>query len=947
MKKGTVTDKPLSNYFGLHRRYYRSVNLERDIAKPAAVEGYILTERASEALVRIASAFGNPDAHRAWTMTGVYGTGKSAFAHYLTALCAPRDSQLGQVATEIVQKTFGTSSDEWAAIESSIPHDGVLRAVAAGQREPLSWTVARALSKAVNLHFHEQGRSALCKRIGKWEKVLETDGAGIDNQPVLDALTQLVQKTETPIFLIIDELGKNLEFAAHNQGVNDLYLLQQIAELQVEGEHQVYFLGLLHQSFAGYSERLASVEQSEWVKIQGRFEDIPFTESPSQMTRLIGQAINREQADPILLVLDKSAKAWDAKLQKVLAEKEVTKAVLSAAYPIHPLAALVLPLLCTRYAQNDRSLFTFLTSDEPHAFQAFLESACVEGDLIPTLQIHHLYDYFVESITGLASRINLQRWIEIQKLIEDARHQSPDVLKVLKTIGILNLITTTGTLRATPELVALSLCDLPKSKDAKQWVTVIDRLTARGLLTYRKQLDELRIWEGSDFNVEAAIHDLLEQSRTPLAEMLSQVHPMKPLVAQRHYIGTGTLRYFGQRYVDSLSKVAGLKCSNDSHDGLIVYWLDSTEPEIVPKETADGKPLIWVRVRRFDLLRARAKELQILRQIQKEAPELRSDAVASKEVKYRLVEAERLLDETVAQAFDWGSAENSCWVNGDAVVVASSRQFQHLLSGVCDRIYPKGLKLDNELINRRELTSQGAKARRELIESMLDQGNQLRLGLVGYGPEVAMYNSVLGATGIHTDGEDGTGFYPPGLESGLSSAWAAIEAFCVGAKDEQRSLQLLYEQLAEPPYGIKHGVIPVLLAAVLLRRVDDVGFYKDGTFVAVLGPEHFELLVKDPSRFSVKHFEMVGLRSDVFKELEVVLRSPTAKTPAGVRNASLLMIAKPLFNFVKKLPKYTLNTKRISESAQNVIAVLQSAQEPDDLIFSSLPKACGLSPISY
>ena len=209
-----------------------------------------------------------------------------------------------------------------------------------------------------------------------------------------------------------------------------------------------------------------------------------------------------------------------------------------------------------------------------------------------------------------------------------------------------------------------------------------------------------------------------------------------------------------------------------------------------------------------------------------------------------------------------------------------------------------------------------------------------------------MYNSVLGATGIHTDGEDGTGFYPPGLESGLSSAWAAIEAFCVGAKDEQRSLQLLYEQLAEPPYGIKHGVIPVLLAAVLLRRVDDVGFYKDGTFVAVLGPEHFELLVKDPSRFSVKHFEMVGLRSDVFKELEVVLRSPTAKTPAGVRNASLLMIAKPLFNFVKKLPKYTLNTKRISESAQNVIAVLQSAQEPDDLIFSSLPEACGLPPIS-
>ena len=946
MKKGAVTDKQLSNYFGLHRRYHRSVNLERDLNKPAAVEGYILTERASEALIRVASAFGNPDAHRAWTMTGVYGTGKSAFAHYLTALCAPRDNQLGQVAADIAQNTFGVDSDEWAAIESNIPHDGVLRAVAAGQREPLSWTVARALSKAVNLYFHKLGRSALCKRVGKWEKTLETDGSKIDNQTVLDALTQLVEKTETPVFLIIDELGKNLEFAAHNQGVDDLYLLQQIAELQIKGSHQVYFLGLLHQSFAGYGERLASVEQSEWVKIQGRFEDIPFTESPSQMTRLIGQAIDRAQANPILLVLDKSAKAWDAKLQKVLTEKEVTKTVLSEAYPIHPLAALVLPLLCTRYAQNDRSLFTFLTSDEPYAFRAFLESTCIDGDRIPTLQIHHLYDYFVESVTGLASRMNLQRWIEIQKLIEDARDQDAGVLKVLKTIGILNLITTTGTLRATPELVALALCDLPKAKDVKRWEAVIDGLTARGLLTYRKQLDELRIWEGSDFNVEAAISDLLEQSRTPLAEMLSQVHPMKPLVAQRHYIETGTLRYFGQRYVDSPSKVASLKCSNDSHDGLIVYWLNATEPESIPRETADGKPLVWVRVERFDLLRVRAKELQILGQIQKEAPELRSDAVASKEVKYRLVEAERLLDETVAQAFDWGTAENGCWVNGERTKVASSRQFQNLLSEVCDRIYPQGLKLDNELINRRELTSQGAKARRELIESMIERGDQPRLGLVGYGPEVAMYNSVLSATGIHRDGEDGTGFYPPSAESGVNSAWDAVEAFCVGAKAEQRSLRSLYEQLAEPPYGIKHGVIPVLLAAVLIYRVDDVGVYKDGTFIPVLGPEHFELLVKDHNRFSVKHFELIGLRSQIFRELNSVLcGNPSKSRNNRIRNQTLLSIVKPLVQFVRKLPNYTLRTHRISPTARAILNALQQTKEPDDLLFNALPEACGLEPI--
>lgn len=945
-KDDAVTDKPLSHYFSLHRRYYRSVNLERDIAKVEAIQGYILTERASEALMRIASAFGNPQAHRAWTMTGVYGTGKSAFAHYMTALCAPRDSKLGKVAADIVQSTFGKRSDEWAAVEGNIPSDGVLRAVAAGQREPLSWTVARALSKAVNLHFHkQQRRSKLCKQVGQWGDELKTGEAQITNQMILDALTQLVQKVKTSIFLVIDELGKNLEFASQNQGVDDLYLLQQIAELQVKGEHQVYFLGLLHQSFAGYSERLAAVEQSEWVKIQGRFEDIPFTESPSQMTRLIGQAIDREKADAVMLVLDKSAKAWDKALQKVLAEKEVTAPILSDAYPIHPIAALVLPLLCTRYAQNDRSLFTFLTSDEPYAFQAFLESACVEGDRIPTLQIHQLYDYFVESVTGLASRMNLQRWIEIQKLIEDAQDQSPDVLKVLKTIGILNLITTTGSLRATPELVALALCDLPKRKEIKHWDGVVSELQERGLLTYRKQMNELRIWEGSDFNVEMAIKDISEQSRTPLAEMLSQVHALKPLVAQRHYIETGTLRYFGQRYVDSLSRASEFECENDTHDGLIVYWLDLAEPESIRKETVDGKPLVWVQIEGLDLLRVRAKELQMLKQIQKDAPELRGDAIARKEVKYRLVEAERLLDETIAQAFDWNTAGNVCWVNGEEVSVASSRQFQTLLSEVCDRTYSQGLKLDNELINRRELTSQGAKARRELIESMIERGDKPGLGLEGYGPEVAMYKSVLDATGIYREEDGFAGFYPPQDNSGINSVWNAIETFCSESKEDQRSIQLLYDQLAKPPYGIKDGIVSVLLAAVLLNRVDDIGIYKDGTFIPVLGPEHFELLVKDPSRFSVKSFEMEGLRSQVFKELEAILRSPNAKKPSGVRNATLLVIAKPLFNFVRKLPKYTQRTKRISKEGQQTIQALQKAQEPDELLFKSLPQACGLAPI--
>jgi hypothetical protein len=264
---------------------------------------------------------------------------------------------------------------------------------------------------------------------------------------------------------------------------------------------------------------------------------------------------------------------------------------------------------------------------------------------------------------------------------------------------------------------------------------------------------------------------------------------------------------------------------------------------------------------------------------------------------------------------------------------------------LCDRIYNKGAVLDNELINRRELTSQGAKARRELIEAMLERTTQERLGLEGYGPEVSMYGSVLKATGIHRQENDVRGFYPPVQASGVATIWQAIAQFCLDAKDKSRSLDQLYTDLQAPPYGVKQGVIPVLVAAVLLYYLDEVSVYKDGTFIPILGAEHFELLVKDPARFSVKYIEVAGLRSQVFRELEAILRTSPAKGHTGSRNLTVLSVVKPLVSFVRRLPAYTLKTKRISPAAQAVIQTLLQTQEPDTLLFTALPKACGLQPI--
>jgi len=99
----------------------------------------------------------------------------------------------------------------------------------------------------------------------------------------------------------------------------------------------------------------------------------------------------------------------------------------------------------------------------------------------------------------------------------------------------------------------------------------------------------------------------------------------------------------------------------------------------------------------------------------------------------------------------------------------------------------------------------------------------------------------------------------------------------------------------------------------LLQHVNDVSVYRDGTFIPVLGAEHFELLVKTHPGLLLSILRY-WLQS--FKELEAILRSANAQMPVGVRNVTLLALVKPLFQFVKKLPASTTRTKRLSSEAR-------------------------------
>jgi len=943
-----------SNYVSVKRRYSRSVNLERDIEIPDSIIGYYPTSRAIDGIERFLRSYSLPHSVRAWTLTGSYGTGKSAFAHYLTALCSPESDQSKINALEIL-KQFNDTSNLQRLVKQKLPESGLIRAVATAQREPIVNTVIRALNQGASIYWRNiRGRKPdVLHELNSLESKANK-GKPIDNRHLIQAIQALAQASRAGILLIIDELGKNLEFSAQNQSLDDLYLLQQLAELPSDKEgYNTFIFGLLHQSFADYAHGLAAEQRNEWAKIQGRFEDIPFIESSERMLRLIGCAIDLANDKNLLSQAKRWASKWHAGLAGYDFLNHVTKKDIFSVFPLHPLSAIALPILCNRFSQNDRTLFTFLASSEPNSFNAFLSETAFEKDNPQSLKLHQLYDYFVESAgISISLRPQFQKWVEIHSRLTDAKHLDPDFLKVLKTIGILNLISTTGSLRASRKTVTFALCSNPKNQsEQSHWKRLVDELLAKGFLTWRKQIDELRIWEGSDFDIEKEISNQTQMLNIPLADLLNEYFPLRSLVVQRHSYKTGTLRYFERQYYDSVESLNSLRCKSPDSDGLICYWLgkerDLNELEKVPGVTENKKPVIIICAAELKALKIACFEYVALRKVEANATQLQSDGVARREVGQRILYSQRLLDEALSRSFNIASGDVACWGNGEKIKLNSWSSFQNHLSIVCNEVYDKGLSLWNELINRRELTSQGAAARRKLIEAMLENEGQERLGLTGYGPECSMFESLIRQTGLYVEQDGEWTFSTPVKDCGIDHVWKAIEEFCKSATESPINIEMLYHKLENPPYGVKKGVVPALLLSVLLYHNDDVSVYMDGTFIPVLGPEHFELFARKPGRFSVKHFKISGLRAQIFNELEGIFSTKKYKTSKKIRNLTILSIVNPLLKFIKKLPPYTLETdEHLSPEAKAVRQALVDAKDPDDLLFKDLPKACGIPVIA-
>lgn len=894
----------LAEIVRVSRHYQRSIRIDIDLGRPDALNGYICHGTATALLSSMTKQLLESN-QRAYTWTGPFGGGKSSLAvAFASALGSGK--ALRAKAREIL------NLDGIPSFDQALPcHKGWLTVSIVGKRASVVSELAKALRQAQG--FSHDGR--------------KTNASSL----IADICEAAESKKNDGVLIIIDEMGKFLEASALGLG-DDVYFFQELAEAAARTKGKVVVVGILHQSFSQYAARLGIGTRDDWVKVQGRYSDIPLVAASDEIVELIGRAI-RADVTPAWM-MPASVEIADSIRARRPAVGESFAKSLYACWPLHPtMAALLGPISKRQFGQNERSTFGFLASVEPSGFRSYLEST-------PKLQSSwyrpsEYWDYLRANLEpAILSSPDGHRWAQAVEAVERAEAKTSDVLHVelIKNIAVIDLFRNGSGLAAESTVLKSLFYD----RTLEQVDAALEQLASWRVILFKKHIGAWSVFEGSDFDIDNAI----SQARAGMSgvdfSLIESLTNLYPVVAKRHYHESGTMRWMNMALcrIDDAERLATKFQPHNGDFGLFLLALPGLNlspkaallkcheySRVSPWPVVIGIPRNHVKIE--DL----GSELVAL-QIVQARHELNGDPVARREVHARMSSVRNNLEEQLREA-----VINARWIAGEEEFETGGR-LSPFASNLAELIYPSAPELWSELLNRERPSSNSVKARRDLLYCMLDHEAEENLGVTGYPAERGLYETMLRATGLHRQDSNGAWrFLTPDAEHAptFSKLWQATRQLFHDANTRIK-VSDLYEMWGQPPYGVRKGIMPVLFTAFLLAHKGNLALYKEGMFIPRVTDADIDEYLQDASRFSMRWILIDQEKESILSGISDIL----AGVGASANTRDPLEAARGLVGLVFGLPAWSQRTHTISDIARSVRDTLLKASDPHKVLFIDL-----------
>ena len=916
----------------------RSINITLDGDTPQHISHFHPTAKSARLL---RSWLLQPDGSSSYFVVAPYGTGKSLTAAFFIHVVENLRSS-SEVLGKIIERFSGVDDDLANELRVRVsrkqlpPFRSRGAAVALSGFQPhLPTAIKRSLIASLRRTGNKKAAAlASRRRADSIDDVISLLGAVRDRYcpDPIDRLT-----------IIWDEFGRHLEEIILRGTAADLSDVQTLAEFCARTKRaSMTFALLLHQGLTRYAANTSVTVQREWQKIEGRFETVQFVDDSKELYQLVSRIVRqiRSSGPPARYLVERSARrCHEAGLFSGFSEHELER-MLADSYPLEPLTLYLLPRVSARVAQNERTLFTYLNS--LHA------AAPVSPD--------SLYDYFSDAMRAdTFPGGSYHNWLETEAALHSAGGVDEKTLKCACLLG-LGLVGERS--RVSRRLLECAVSGYREDETASDSVM---RLIDAKLLLYRHKADSVSVWHGTDLDLRGRLEQEKDRLRPRFdhVSFLMSETPPAPWKPINYNVEYDIERSFDTRYVaagviiNASSVVEALPPVKADGTLYVVVPGSYDETEKIRTRLAAETPEAGVIIalpRYVGPIAENALEVHALQLLRRDTSLLADDPLVESEITQMTDDAQGYLSRQIARMFQPSAEGPEYFGDNQFNEIASAKDLRQLLSKIMRKVYPRTPRIKNEMIVRRRPRPVIVNARKKLILAILERSGTENLGLEGYRPDMSMFRTVLLMTDLYRtdskqeEGGDSVWRYaePEELaDGGLREVWKHLQDFLTVPEERPKPLAGLASLLSAAPYGIRAGIVPILLAAALRAFPGPISITRtNGEYVNDLLPSTIEAMAARPEEYQVLVPELTSDQT-AFLDRVAALFSFTEEGVAETDPVRRCYDA--LVRWRSTLPHSALTSQYLSPRARACGRLMTTAIDPHRLLFDALPSALDLN----
>jgi len=872
------------NEITLNNKFNKSTNI---ILDQEDCEHYIFTQSTKNTL----NIFFTIDYHNSLALIGPFGSGKSSLILYLNTLLSYNKDN--QKCIDILRKNDFVLYKQY---KTFIKNKKFLKIKIVGEHSSFKEKFKEAiLSKPV------------LKKTIKYLKEHNT----FHLSKVLDFIdTDLEKSTYTDIFFSIDEFGKFIEFGLQSTKENDIFDLQTLAEHANKRDNYKLIISL-HKAFGEYGN--SQITYTDWDKIQGRFENILFKDDYYEMLYILKETIVHKNTTSI-----KEAQKIIHYIcnNSILNESSNNLDLFLKIAPIHPFAAITISEIFTKHFQNQRSIFSFLFSVEPHAFQDFIDSKRKTSTLYSLNNLYEYIAYLLKVYTILLP--DQEVWYIAQHKLSDQALHDETKRALIKTIALIHSFKLSSTLKTDKNTLILSLID---QYDKDKIEKAIDELFNDNVLIFQEQSQAYSLIENSNININKELKERLEKNTNiDIEKKLNRFIQDKYIVAKRYFNEYGNKKQFEKIYVAQEKK--------QFETPYKVFFSSISKSELI-KFSQENKYSLFIHLKNIDRLEYLIKKIEALYNIESEFSVLLS--LHTKEILQSMI-SDAII--SLEKLFSNSYSQSNIYHIGNSYKY-SSKVLQELISTIAVDAFPDAPQINNYTLNH-TIANKGTNTTiiKKLFEAMLNNEDKAYLGIDKYPAQKALYLSVIKPAGLHKELKGGIWKLSEPDKLNFTPIWKTIKKIL----NKKTSLSSLLETLQKEPFGLNEVSSMFVISLYILVHREKMHIISDGTYKYTLTLDLLMHMWKATDKYQLQHITLNKNEENLFK---AYVQITTDLTEYSYSTEKVSSIVKTLYSKFTLLPHYAKNTQKISEEAKALRSALVSMKDPKEAFFKLFPQALG------